>query len=88
MKLVLQNVGHNDAKPYEDAILRFLQQDPVAAMSSTVSITLRDVSGDYTQGVVWPPGTKTITDIAQILAADILAAYKDHAFRTVELEFK
>jgi hypothetical protein len=43
MKLVLQNLGHNDAKPYEDAILRFLQQDAVAAMSSTV---FRDVSGD------------------------------------------
>lgn len=89
-KLVLQNLGY-DAKPYEDAILRALQQNLVVGSFNIAAITLRDARGDYMTQEAWTPGTKNLDDIARTVAAGILAAYKDHderAFRTVEIEFK
>ena len=74
-------------KPYEDEILKFLQQNSVVAKSFNASITLHDVLGDYTRQVVWAPATTNIDDIARTVAAGILVEdYKDHegkAFRTV-----
>jgi hypothetical protein len=93
MKLVLENLGYDDAKPYEDAILRALQLNPVAGSFNGAAITLRYARGPLggsTKHEVWPPSTKTNIDIASTVAAGILAASSDHegkAFRTVEIEF-
>jgi hypothetical protein len=89
MKHYLPNLGDDEAL-YEAVILDILQKHPQS--SSGVSITIHEAwkaGGAYTAREVWPPGSKSVADIAKLVAHKIVG-YKSHAgcvFKRVTLDF-
>jgi hypothetical protein len=90
MKHYLPNLG-DDAAVYEAAILDILQKHPQS--SSGVSITIHEAGkagSAYTAREAWPPSSKSVADIAKLVAHKIVGEYKSHAgrvFKRVTLDF-